>query len=73
VAAARGVQPILLLDDVPSELDRGRTAALMQALSAQQGQVVLTTTRPELIETVTGFQVGSRRDVRVVQGRIILA
>ena len=73
VAAARGVQPILLLDDVSSELDRGRTAALMQALSAQQGQVVLTTTRPELIETLTGFQVGSRRDVRVVQGRIILA
>ena len=73
VAAARGVQPVLLLDDVSSELDRGRTAALMQALSAQEGQVVLTTTRPELIETLDGFQVGARRDVRVVKGRIATA
>jgi DNA replication and repair protein RecF len=73
VAVARGVQPVLLLDDVSSELDRARTAALMQALSQQQGQVVLTTTRPELITTQDGFQVGARLDIRVVQGRILPA
>ena len=51
IAEARGVRPVLLLDDVSSELDRARTAALFAALSKQRGQVLLTTTRPELIET----------------------
>ena len=36
----------LLLDDVSSELDRARTAALFAVLREQQGQVLLTTTRP---------------------------
>jgi DNA replication and repair protein RecF len=54
IGAARDVQPLLLLDDVSSELDRGRTAALVGALRGQEGQVVLTTTRPELIETLDG-------------------
>ncbi len=51
IGGARGVQPVLLLDDVSSELDRDRTAALFAFLREQQGQVVLTTTRPELIDT----------------------
>ncbi|HEY6460307.1 MAG TPA: DNA replication and repair protein RecF, partial [Polyangiaceae bacterium] len=51
VGEARGVRPLLLLDDVSSELDRDRTAALFAALRAHDGQVLLTTTRPELIET----------------------
>ena len=50
VGTARGVRPILLLDDVSSELDRARTAALFVFLSEQRGQVFLTTTRPELID-----------------------
>jgi DNA replication and repair protein RecF len=50
VTAARGVRPVLLLDDVSSELDRARTAALLDALRDQQGQVILTTTRPELLD-----------------------
>src|SRR5262249_13110850 len=33
IAEVRGVHPILLLDDVSSELDRERTAALFAALS----------------------------------------
>jgi DNA replication and repair protein RecF len=70
IGAARGVQPILLLDDVSSELDRNRTLALTRALGAQTGQVVLTTTRPELIETLEGFEQGSRRDFRVASGTI---
>jgi DNA replication and repair protein RecF len=51
IGGARGVRPILLLDDVSSELDRERTAALFAFLREQDGQVLLTTTRPELIDT----------------------
>lgn len=51
IGAARGVRPVLLLDDVSSELDRERTAALFSFLRDQEGQVILTTTRPELIDT----------------------
>lgn len=51
IGGARGVRPILLLDDVSSELDRDRTAALFAFLREQDGQVILTTTRPELIDT----------------------
>ena len=51
IGGARGVRPILLLDDVSSELDRDRTASLFSFLREQQGQVFLTTTRRELIET----------------------
>lgn len=68
VGAARGVRPILLLDDVSSELDRSRTAALFSFLRDQRGQVFLTTTRPELIDT--GGDAGARRDFTVVQGTL---
>lgn len=51
IGSARGVRPVLLLDDVSSELDRDRTAALFAFLRDQEGQVLLTTTRPELIDT----------------------
>ena len=51
IGLATGVRPILLLDDVSSELDRERTAALFSFLRDQEGQVLLTTTRPELIDT----------------------
>jgi DNA replication and repair protein RecF len=54
VTEARGVRPVLLLDDVSSELDRDRTSALLQALRDQQGQVVITTTRPELLDGLAG-------------------
>jgi DNA replication and repair protein RecF len=62
---ARGVRPVLLLDDVSSELDRERTAALFAFLRDQRGQVFLTTTRPELIDT--GADPSARRDF-VVEG-----
>lgn len=70
VGATRDVRPLLLLDDVSSELDRVRTTALFAALRAQEGQVLLTTTRPELIETGLDSEVDSRRDFTVVAGRI---
>jgi DNA replication and repair protein RecF len=70
---ARGVRPVLLLDDVSSELDRSRTAALLAAVAAQPGQVVLTTTRPALVETLGVFALEERRDFRVVAGRLEVA
>jgi DNA replication and repair protein RecF len=68
VGQARGVRPILLLDDVSSELDRARTAALFSFLREQRGQVFLTTTRPELIDT--GDDGSARRDFVVRSGVI---
>lgn len=65
VGRARGVRPILLLDDVSSELDRSRTAALFAFLREQRGQVFLTTTRPELLDT--GEEGESRIDL-VIRG-----
>lgn len=68
VGAARGVRPILLLDDVSSELDRARTAALFAFLRDQRGQVFLTTTRPELIDT--GEDDSARRDFTIHDGML---
>ena len=67
VARARGVRPILLLDDVSSELDATRTAALFRFLRAHEGQVLLTTTRPDLIAV---GEAGSRKDFLVDRGRV---
>jgi len=65
IGGARGVRPILLLDDVSSELDRDRTAALFSFLRDQEGQVLLTTTRPELIDTGAD---AARRDFSIRAG-----
>jgi DNA replication and repair protein RecF len=70
IGRGRGVQPILLLDDVSSELDRERTAALLDELTRHDGQVLLTTTRPELIQGTGAWGVESRRDFVVVRGQI---
>jgi DNA replication and repair protein RecF len=70
VGAARGVRPVLLLDDVSSELDRDRMEALMTLLRDQRGQVILTTTRPELIEAAGLSGVDGRMCFRVVSGTI---
>jgi DNA replication and repair protein RecF len=70
IAEARDVAPILLLDDVSSELDRARTSALLRAIHEERGQVLLTTTRPELIERHGDSRGDARRDFLVVEGRI---
>lgn len=44
-----GKVPMLLLDDVSSELDRARNRRLFSCLSRLAGQVFLTTTHPEFI------------------------
>ena len=51
VRAARGAHPVLLLDDVSSELDPGRTGAVYDLLRSEPSQVFVTTTRPELFVT----------------------
>jgi len=65
IRAAREVEPVLLLDDVSSELDATRNAALFHLLHDRVGQIVLTTTRPELIELSV-----ARRDFLVRSGRV---
>jgi DNA replication and repair protein RecF len=49
-----GRAPLLLLDDVSSELDPQRNAYLMRYLGELQGQVVLTTTDPHLVAAAAG-------------------
>jgi DNA replication and repair protein RecF len=60
-----GRVPILLLDDVSSELDRRRNELLFELLDSLGGQVFLTTTHPELIRLSR-----SRVDYRVEAGRV---
>ena len=44
ICAIRGAPPVMLLDDVMSELDSVRRAALIELLRAGDGQAVITTT-----------------------------
>jgi DNA replication and repair protein RecF len=69
ISVARGVRPLLLLDDVSSELDRFRTRALFSYLQQHEGQVFLSTTRPELIE-ISGAGRSPRRDFILREGRV---
>jgi len=51
VRAARDAHPVLLLDDVSSELDPARTGAVYDFIRKSASQVFVTTTRPELFTT----------------------
>ena len=70
IAEARGVHPVLLLDDVSSELDLSRTALLFDFLRETPGQILLTTTRPELIDT-RGLDPSQRRDFHLRRGVVV--
>jgi DNA replication and repair protein RecF len=72
IAAARGIEPILLLDDVSSELDADRTAALFRFLSLARGQMFVTTTRPELV-LIDDIAPEDRRVFRVEDGALVTA
>jgi DNA replication and repair protein RecF len=48
VREARGAHPVLLLDDVSSELDPERTGAVYEFVRGSDSQIFVTTTRPEL-------------------------
>ena len=56
-----GEPPLLLLDDVSSELDPQRNARLFEALTADAGQCVLTTTAPHFV------RLGEAADARFVE------
>jgi DNA replication and repair protein RecF len=60
-----GYTPLLLLDDVSSELDRDRSRRFFALLNRLGGQVFLTTTRPELVVVE-----GARSDFRVEGGAV---
>lgn len=49
VRAITNLEPVQLLDDVSSELDADRTRALFRFLAELQGQVFVSTARPDLI------------------------
>jgi DNA replication and repair protein RecF len=69
IAAARGVYPILLLDDVSSELDASRTALFFRHLRETPAQIFLTTTQRSLVD-VEGLSAGERRYFDVSQGAV---
>jgi DNA replication and repair protein RecF len=71
IRGARGAHPILLLDDVSSELDPTRTGAVFAFLSTTPSQVFVTTTRPELFQT-PGASPSDRHDY-VLEGGALRA
>ncbi|HEY5374856.1 MAG TPA: DNA replication and repair protein RecF, partial [Polyangiaceae bacterium] len=66
---ARRAHPVLLLDDVSSELDPARTGAVYDFLRETQSQVFVTTTRPELFPT-PGVSGAVRADWQLVSGAL---
>jgi DNA replication and repair protein RecF len=54
VRAAFGRPPLLLLDDVSSELDPERNAFLMHTVAESRAQVLLTTTDASLVARAAG-------------------
>jgi DNA replication and repair protein RecF len=70
VRDARGMHPILLLDDVSSELDPKRTGAVYDLVQRSESQVLVTTTRPELFDT-SGMARGARADFRMSGGQVV--
>jgi DNA replication and repair protein RecF len=68
IAAQRDAPPLMLLDDVLSELDAVRRRALIDLLRAGAGQSVLTTTDPDHVPGVEGSDV---RWVEVDHGEVL--
>jgi DNA replication and repair protein RecF len=52
--AVLGRKPLLLLDDVSSELDPDRNAFLLETVAESQAQTFITTTDPGLVHAATG-------------------
>lgn len=69
IRRARRALPVLLLDDISSELDPGRTFAVYDVLRSSAGQVFVTTTRPELFPR-QGEGARERLDFRIRQGNL---
>jgi DNA replication and repair protein RecF len=70
IREARGADPVLLLDDVSSELDPERTLAVHELLASTPSQVFITTTRADLFpERPTGSL--ERADFRLSGGALV--
>jgi DNA replication and repair protein RecF len=67
LAASRGTAPLMLLDDVMSELDAGRRARLVEVLRSG-GQSVITTTE---LAHVPGAEDAAVAKVAIAEGRIL--
>jgi DNA replication and repair protein RecF len=67
--AARGAHPVLLLDDVSSELDPARAGAVYRLLDDTESQVFVTTTRPEVVGP-SGTALRGRREFFLSQGAL---
>jgi DNA replication and repair protein RecF len=68
ISAARPFPPVMLLDDVMSELDHERRQALVDVLRASSGQAVITTTDAE---HVPGFARDDVSLLAVSDGRLL--
>ena len=70
LVAHRGVHPVLLLDDVSSELDPRRTGRLFDFLDAFEGQVFITTTDEAFLRLGTDRRTWAiaAGDVRSIRG-----
>jgi DNA replication and repair protein RecF len=68
IAAARDAPPLMLLDDVMSELDRDRREALVELLRTTGGQSVITSTDLEHVPAATE---GDVTRIEVSAGRIV--
>ncbi len=68
IERAVGEAPLLLLDDVASELDEIRRGKLFESLASLSGQTILTVTDRHLLPALPG-----RQDFQVEQGRVVPA
>jgi DNA replication and repair protein RecF len=69
IRAARAAHPLLLLDDVSSELDPTRIGLVYDFLRESESQVFVTTTRPDLFVT-PGLTRDERHDYRLEAGAL---
>ena len=58
VVSSGGERPVILLDDVSSELDAGRRQLLFERVGELGGQVLITTTDEELVAELSGDEAG---------------
>ena len=71
VETSRHVHPILLLDDVASELDLARTANVFEWLHGAPNQVFLSTPRPDLLQALR-IDVEKSKQFEVAAGTVVL-
>lgn len=70
VRSVTDMEPMLLLDDVSSELDSDRTAAVFRFLRQSKSQIFVTTTRPELFDRLYP-ESGLRADFKLQNGSLL--